>query len=361
MAQIALKRVAHSYDPWPQKPADYAIRKVDLQWADGAVHALVGPEGCGKTTLLETISGLIEPSNGRVLFDGSDVTGLTPAQRNIAHVFRDPVVYDTMTVLENLAFPLRIRGLTLHDIRPRIDRVAQLLDLGADLERPAKDLDIEARHRTALGRALVRDDAAAILLNDPLAAMTIESRRRFRRDLRLWRGPSAPTLVYATDNSTEAMALADQVTVMRQGEVVQSGTPRKLMETPKDRYVGQTIGEPGMNFMPCRIDGDRAVVENLKIPLAPGLGSRAAQTGKALELGIRPEYLRFSAAMVGGAVQVNLVGIADHGAFKLVTARVGKLQLIVKVPGHELIPGRQGWLIFPPERTIIFAAGEAIS
>ncbi|MFP6743003.1 MAG: ABC transporter ATP-binding protein, partial [Alphaproteobacteria bacterium] len=225
MARIELKGVAHSYDPWPQKPADYAIRKVDLQWADGTIHALVGPEGCGKTTLLETISGLIEPSNGRVLFDGGDVTGLTPAQRNIAHVFRDPVVYDTMTVFDNLAFPLRNRGMPLNDIRPRIDRVAQLLDLGAELERPARGLDTETQYKTALGRALVRDDAAAILLNNPLAAMSVESRRRFRRDLRLWRGPSAPTLVYATDDSAEAMALADRVTVMRQGEVVQSGTP----------------------------------------------------------------------------------------------------------------------------------------
>lgn len=361
MARIELKGVAHSYDPWPQKPADYAIRKVDLQWADSTIHALVGPEGCGKTTLLVTISGLIEPSNGRVLFDGVDVTGLTPAQRNIAHVFRDPVVYDTMTVFDNLAFPLRNRGMPLNDIRPRIDRVAQLLDLGADLERPARGLDTETQYKTALGRALVRDDAAAILLNNPLAAMSVESRRRFRRDLRLWRGPSAPTLVYATDDSAEAMALADQVTVMRQGEVVQSGTPRELMDTPKDRYVGQIIGEPAMNIVPCQIDGDRAVVDNLNIPLDPGLASRAAQTGKALELGIRPEYLRFSAAMVSGAVQVNLVGVTDHGTFKLVTARVGKLQLTVKVPGHELVPGRQGWLIFPPERTMIFAAGKAIA
>ncbi len=237
----------------------------------------------------------------------------------------------------------------------------ELFDLGADLERPARGLDTETQHKTALGRALIRDDAAAILLNDPLAAMSVESRRRFRRDLRLWRRPSAPTLVYATDDPAEAMALADQVTVMHQGEVVQSGTPRELMETPKDRYVGQTIGEPVMNIVPCQIDGDRAVVENLNIPLAPGLASRAAQTGKALELGIRPEYLRFSAAMFGGAVQVNLVGVAEHGAFKLVTARVGKLRLTVKVPGHELVPGRQGWLVFPPERTMIFAAGEAIS
>lgn len=361
MALIELKGIAHSYDPWPQTSADYAIRKVDLQWADGAIHALAGPEGCGKTTLLETISGLIEPSNGRVLFDGRDVTGLTPAQRNIAHVFRDPVVYGTMTVFDNLAFPLRNRGLTHNDIRPRIDRVIELLDLGADLARPAGSLDTETQHKTALGRALVRDDTAAILLNNPLAAMSVEFRRRFRRDLRLWRGPSAPTLVYATDDSAEAMALADQVTVMRQGEIVQSGTPRELMETPKDRYVGQTIGEPSMNIVPCRIDGDRAVVENLNIPLAPGLASRAAQTGKALELGIRPEYLRFSAAMVGGAVQVNIVGVADHGTFKLVTARVGKLRLTIMVPGQELVPGRQGWLVFPPERMIIFSAGKAIS
>ena len=361
MAHIELRGVAHSYDPWPQKPSDYAIRRVDLQLEDGVVHAVVGPDGSGKTTLLETVSGLIEPNNGRIFIDGDDVTGLAPARRNIAHVFRDPVVYDAMTVFDNLAFPLRNQGLSERDIGPRVDDVAGVLGLGDHLGLNPRRLDPVARQKTALGRALVRHDAGAILLDNPLAAMNPQARRRFWRDLGIWRGPAAPTLVFATDHAGEAMAVADRVTVMRQGEVVQSDTPRQLMESPKDRYVGQTIGDPGMNLMPCRIDGDRAIVEHLHIPLDPHLAARAAQTGKALELGIRPEFLSFSAAMVGGAVQVNIVGVEDQGAVKLVTARVGKLHLTIKVPGHELVPGRQGWLVFPPERTMIFAAGEAVS
>ena len=361
MAHIELKGIAHSYDPWPQKPADYAIRRVDLELRDGLIHGVVGPQGCGKTTLLETVSGLIEPYNGRVLIDGEDAAGLSPARRNIAHGFRDPVVYDAMTVFDNLAFPLRNQGLGNGDIGPRVEAVAGLLGLGDYLGQSARRLDGNARRKTTLGRLLIRRDAAAILLDEPFADMSAEARWLFRRDLRLWRGQSAPTLVFATDDAAEAMALADRVTVMRQGEVVQTGTPRQLIEAPRNHYVGQVTGDPGINLMPCVIDGDRAVVEHLYIPVEPGLAARAAQTGKALELGIRPEFLRFSAAMVGGAVQVNIVGVDDRGASKLVTARVGKLHLTIKVPGHELVPGRQGWLVFPPERTMIFAGGEAVS
>ncbi len=360
MARIEFQGVAHSYDAWPQRPADYALRRLDQVWEDGGAYALLGPSGCGKTTMLDILSGLIQPSNGRLMFDGEDVTGLPTERRNIAQVFRVPVVYETMTVFDNLAFPLRNRGSGEAETRRRVDEIADMLDLTDDLPRHARELAADVRQTVSLGRGLVRDDVAAILLDDPLTAVDPDLRWHLRRTLRQIHERLGPTLIYATSDPDEALTFADRVLVMHEGEVVQSGTPRELFEEPSHSFVGSFIGNPGMNLMPCRIDGDSAMVERLRIPLDPGLAERARRFDKALELGIRPEFLRFSASMVAGAVQVNVARVIDLGSVKLVTARVGKLQIQVKVPANELVPGRQGWLIFPPERTRIYAAGEAL-
>src|SRR5215813_10136632 len=140
MARIDLDHIRHSYTANPKSPSDYALREVHHTWQDGGAYALLGPSGCGKTTLLNIISGLIHPSEGRVLFDGRDVTDLAPQQRNIAQVFQFPVIYDTMTVFDNLAFPLRNRRLEEAEVRSRVNAVAEMLELGADLRRRASGL-----------------------------------------------------------------------------------------------------------------------------------------------------------------------------------------------------------------------------
>src|SRR5882672_9049206 len=138
MARIVLDGVAHSYLAAPQGPQDYALKRLDHVWEDGGAYALLGPSGCGKTTLLNIISGLVTPSHGQVLFDGRDVTQASPEQRNIAQVFQFPVVYDTMTVAENLAFPLRNRKLPRPEIDARVAEVAEMLELTPVLNRRAR-------------------------------------------------------------------------------------------------------------------------------------------------------------------------------------------------------------------------------
>ena len=361
MARIELKRVAHSYQAWPQAPVDYAVRLLDRVWEDGGAHAVLGPAGCGKTTLLNIVSGLVQPSQGRVTFDGRDVTGLAPENRNIAQVFRNPVVYDTMTVFDNLAFPLRNRRVDEPEIRRRVDEVAGMLELADDLERRARGLGADVKQRISLGRGLVRSDVAVILFDEPLAAIDPPFKGQLQRLLGRVRERFRLTLMYVTRDPDEALTVADRVAVMHQGRVLQIGTPRELFEAPSHSFVGTFIGSPGMNLMPCRIDGDSAIVERLRIPLDPGIAARAQATDKALELGIRPEYLYFSGAMVAGAIQVNIAGVEDLGGARLVTVRLGSQRLVVKVPEDGLAPGRQGWLVFPPERTRIYAGGEAVN
>ena len=184
MARIELKEVAHSYKPKPKKDADYALKWIHNVWEDGAACALLGPSGCGKTTLLNIVSGLLRPSKGRVLYDGKDVTALPPEKRNIAQVFQFPVLYDTMSVYNNLAFPLRNRGINESEVRKRVLEIAEILDLTEYLKKRAAGLAADAKQKISLGRGLVRSDVAAILFDEPLTVIDPQLKWHLRRKLK---------------------------------------------------------------------------------------------------------------------------------------------------------------------------------
>jgi glycerol transport system ATP-binding protein len=171
MARITLDALAHSYGGRPKARADYQLKPMTHEWADGAAYALLGPSGCGKTTLLNIISGLLTPSEGRILFDGRDVTRAPTAERNIAQVFQFPVVYDTMSVYDNLAFPLRNRGADAAYVDRRVKAVAGMIGLSDQLSRPARGLTADAKQKISLGRGMVREDVSAILFDEPLTVI----------------------------------------------------------------------------------------------------------------------------------------------------------------------------------------------
>ena len=198
MARIDLSGLAHAYGPNPERPDDYALRPMDLTWEDGGAYALLGPSGCGKTTLLNIISGLVKPSEGRVLFGAQDVTALSPEARNIAQVFQFPVIYDTMSVFDNLAFPLRNRGVGAQEVRTRVGQVAELLDLTADLKRRASGLGADAKQKISLGRGLVRQDVAAILFDEPLTVIDPHLKWLLRSKLKQIHQEFNLTLIYVT-------------------------------------------------------------------------------------------------------------------------------------------------------------------
>ena len=168
MTEITLQKLRHSYLPNPSKPADWALKELNLSWSSGGAYALLGPSGCGKTTLLNIISGLIHPTEGRVLFGDRDVTDDPPDRRNIAQVFQFPVVYDTMTVGENLAFPLRNRGVPQDEINRRIHEIAAMLDLESMLSQRASGLTADGKQKISLGRGLVRSNMNIIMFDEPL-------------------------------------------------------------------------------------------------------------------------------------------------------------------------------------------------
>ncbi|NCV88465.1 MAG: ABC transporter ATP-binding protein, partial [Oxalobacteraceae bacterium] len=232
MARIQLHDLAHSYHPNPSDDRDWALRSVDFVWDDGGAFALLGPSGCGKTTLLNLISGLLRPTKGRIIFDNQDVTMLEPRVRNIAQVFQFPVVYDTMTVYENLAFPLRNRGVQPGLVDQRVRSVASALGLDQSLNNRARALTADAKQKISLGRGLVRQDVSAILFDEPLTVIDPHLKWRLRSELKALHQQSPFTMIYVTHDQTEALTFADQVVVMNEGEVIQIGTPAALFDRP---------------------------------------------------------------------------------------------------------------------------------
>ncbi|MEO1795159.1 MAG: ABC transporter ATP-binding protein, partial [Pseudomonadota bacterium] len=315
MARITLDNLKHSYVPSPSQPSDYALKEIDVSWTDGGAYALLGPSGCGKTTLLNIISGLLSPSEGRVLFDDRDVTHEAPDDRNIAQVFQFPVVYDTMTVFDNLAFPLRNRGVAESEVRSRVEAIAEMTDLTAMLDRRASGLTADGKQKISLGRGLVREDVNVIMFDEPLTVIDPHLKWQLRSKLKELHQRIETTMIYVTHDQTEALTFADQVVVMQDGVVVQIGTPVELFERPQHTFVGHFIGSPGMNVLPCSVENGQAVFQGERVAIEnAGSAAAASAAGKATEIGIRPEFVTLADA--GIPVRINKV--ADAGRFRIV-------------------------------------------
>ena len=334
MARIELNHLAHSYKPRPSAPADWALKRMTMVWDDGGAYALLGPSGCGKTTLLNIISGLVTPSEGKVLFDDADVTTLPTERRNIAQVFQFPVIYDTMTVAENLAFPLRNRGVERRRIAERIKQVATMLDLSSDLHRMASGLTADMKQKISLGRGLVREDVRAILFDEPLTVIDPHLKWQLRGALKRVHRHSRTTMVYVTHDQTEALTFADRVVVMLEGEVVQIGTPQELFEQPAHTFVGYFIGSPGMNVLPAVVDGGKARIGDSTITLGSSYPKFSSE--KKVEIGIRPEFLRI--AHGGQGLKVKVLRVEDAGSRRIVRAELGGVPIAAIAGEDEAVP-----------------------
>lgn len=355
MARITLHEVAHSYLKKPKGESDYALKRIHNDWDDGGAYALLGPSGCGKTTLLNVISGLIAPSQGQVLYDGQDVTALPPEKRNIAQVFQFPVLYDTMTVFNNLAFPLRNRGVDEKDVKRRVMEVAEILELTPFLKKKAAGLSADAKQKISLGRGLVRSDVAAILFDEPLTVIDPHLKWHLRRKLKQVHDQMKLTLIYVTHDQVEALTFADKVMVMYEGELVQIGTPQELFEDPKHKFVGFFIGSPGMNFLPCTLDGNIARVDGASIPLDNEAAALAQKMPGKLEIGIRPIYLEVHVEAVQDGIRAVLRSVQDQGNFKILTFSVAGQTVRAHLPEDQAVPSESAWLRFPKQWTRVFA------
>ncbi|WP_019139929.1 ABC transporter ATP-binding protein [Noviherbaspirillum massiliense] len=363
MARIDLVDLAHSYKPNRAEPQDYALQPMNIRWDDGGAYALLGPSGCGKTTLLNIISGLVRPSQGRVLFDGRDVTDLPPETRNIAQVFQFPVIYDTMSVFDNLAFPLRNRGWKEAEIRKRVEQVANMLELSGELKYRASGLPADAKQKISLGRGLVRPDVAAVLFDEPLTVIDPHLKWLLRRKLKEIHHELKLSLLYVTHDQVEALTFADKVVVMTSGEVVQVGTAQELFEAPAHTFVGYFIGNPGMNLLPCTVQDGMARIAGAA-PIALSLEAKAALTGAGgkLTLGIRPEFVECLASQQADAVEAAVLALRDLGVYQLGEFRIGSQTVVAKIRSPvQAAAGAPAWLRFPPERTLYYLNDQRVA
>ncbi len=355
MSQISLKDLRHSYVAQPAGDDDWALKRLNIDWSDGGAYALLGPSGCGKTTLLNIISGLLAPTEGSVWFGDKDVTNIAPDLRNIAQVFQFPVVYDTMSLFDNLAFPLRNRGVPEPQVDAKVREIAEMLDLTGMLQDRASGLTADAKQKISLGRALVRTDVNVIMFDEPLTVIDPHLKWILRSKLKELHQAIGTTMIYVTHDQTEALTFADQVVVMHEGTVVQTGTPVELFEKPRHTFVGHFIGSPGMNVLPCAVANGVPMFAGTQVPTDHPVAG--AESAARLEIGVRPEFVSFAE----DGIPVNIVKVADAGRYRIVDARHGETVIRLLVSDGEQVPSDGARVRFDPAHTQVYADGWMIT
>jgi multiple sugar transport system ATP-binding protein len=323
MAAITLDRVSKRFGDAE------AVRDVSLHVPSGAFLSLVGPSGCGKTTLLRMLAGLETPSSGAILFDDVPVDRLPPGRRDVAMVFQSYALYPQMTVAQNLAYPLRKRGVAKAERVARVADVAAMLELQPLLERKPRQLSGGQQQRVALGRALIREPRV-FLLDEPLSNLDATLRTHMRREIGDLHRRLGRTMVYVTHDQLEAMTMSTHIAVLDRGALQQIGSPDEVYHRPANRTVASFIGSPAMAFLEgeARLEGDRPVL------LLAGRIVAALVTLPAsprVTIGIRPEDLRITAE--GIATRVIAVENVGHEAIVRLTSAAG--DLAARVPGAQ--------------------------
>ena len=280
------------------------------------------------------------------------MTDLKTENRNIAQVFQFPVIYNTMTVYENLAFPLKCRDFSQTKIDERVKSVADTLNLQSFLNSPARKLTADQKQLISLGRGLVREDVAAVLMDEPLTVIDPDLKFRLRRKLKEINEEFKTTLVYVTHDQNEAMTFADNIIVMSEGEVVQAGTPKELFERPNTTFVGYFIGSPAMNLFETEVSSENSVkVNNSIIKTTTNLSNLRS---KKIKLGIRSEFIEIADNQKDNIIDVNLDKVEDLGNYKLLTAKMGNLTIKSKINRDTEVPTNNLRLHIPAEKCCVY-------
>ncbi len=310
--------------------ATRAVDDVSFEAAAGRMLVLLGPSGCGKSTTLRLIAGLEAATAGRVAIGGVDVTHRPPAERRVSMVFQSYALFPHLSVAENIVFGLRVRRVSAAERRERLARVADLLGLTALLERRPSQLSGGQQQRVALGRALIAE-APVCLMDEPLSNLDAQLRLEMRREIRGLQQSLGITMIYVTHDQTEAMTMADQVILLREGRVEQAAPPEALYARPATAFAARFIGTPPMNVL--ALDDRRRL------------------------LGVRPEDIRVLGAKEPGAVEALVRSIEYLGADSILMCAIGRQALAVRAPGRvALAPGAPVSLAWARDAAHVFDA-----
>jgi sn-glycerol 3-phosphate transport system ATP-binding protein len=344
MSEIVLDGVSKRYG------TVRAVDGVSLRADAGKFLVLLGPSGCGKSTLLRLIAGLEDPSEGRILIGGRDVTRLAPDKRRISMVFQSYALFPHLSVAENIVFGLKVRGTARPEREARLARVAALVGLSEQLARKPSQLSGGQRQRVALARAIIAENSIC-LMDEPLSNLDAQLRHGMRVEIRALQQRLGMTVVYVTHDQVEAMSMADRVVLMREGRVVQEGSPEELYARPGSLFAARFIGTPAMNLVALDDAASGAVIRGSSEPVLAG-------RGRGFTLGVRPEHIGL---VESGGVAAEVTSAEYHGADTILTARVGQESLLLRAPGKlHLGAGAPVRLAWDPASVHLFdAASEA--
>ncbi|MEA1939100.1 MAG: ABC transporter ATP-binding protein [Candidatus Caldatribacteriota bacterium] len=320
MARIEFKNVSHSFEIAEGKEKlEWAVNDINIIWEDGVANALLGPSGCGKTTMLNIISGLLMPSEGKVYIDGKDVTELSTRERHIAQVFQFPVIYDSMNVYNNLAFPLVNAKVSSSKIRAKVEKIAEILGLVDYLEFPSSKLNSAEKQKVSLGRGIIRDDTVGILLDEPLTVIDPKMRGELRRQLKIIQRELNITAIYVTHDQHEALTFADEVAIMKDGRIVQVGSPHELYSDPESPFIGYFIGSPGMNILDGKLNKSNLSLKEFDIEFSKDFRDKIKIKNGECQLGIRPEAIITSKVKTKGTIPFEIIIVENMGSYKILT------------------------------------------
>ena len=333
-----------------------AVNDVSLVIEDNELFCLFGPPACGKSTILRLFLGLEAPDAGKILIGGRDVTELPPADRDLAMVFQNLALFPHMSARENLAFPLVARRADPKYITTRVAQVAETLHITHLLDKVPAHLSGGERQRVAIGRALVREPKA-YLMDEPISALDARLREEMRVELNRLQRQFNHTFVHVTHDQEEAMAVADRLCVMKDGQIEQLGTPQELYNTPNNRYVARQLGSPPINFIPGSFDAASGLFEASAMPLA-AVAVKVVGHGTAW-LGVRPEDLSIDAKAGGaGSVPAEIYEVEPLGAITIVDVKVGEQILKAQLPGQPTFSeGEPVYLCFDLAKCHLFDSG----
>jgi multiple sugar transport system ATP-binding protein len=329
MAQVSIRSVKKRFGE------AQVLHGVSIEIPDGSFTVLVGPSGCGKSTLLRMVAGLENISEGEIAIGGKVVNQVPPKQRDIAMVFQNYALYPHMTVRANMAFSLALAKRPQAEIDAQVHQAAGILGLAPLLDRFPRQLSGGQRQRVAMGRAIVRDPQV-FLFDEPLSNLDAKLRVQMRTEIKELHQRLRTTSVYVTHDQIEAMTMADQIVVMHDGRVEQIGSPLALYDRPVNRFVAGFIGSPAMNFIEGRQqDGALVAASGARLPLA---GAQAANDGREMVYGIRPEHLD----LADDGFEAEVVVVEPTGSETQLFARLGEQEIVaVFRERHEFAPGQK--------------------
>ena len=334
MASLTFDHVAKSYDG-----KAFVLHDINVDVGDGEFVVIVGPSGCGKTTLLRMVAGLESVTSGQIRIGERVINTLEPKDRDIAMVFQNYALYPHMTVYDNMAYGLKIRGMHKSEIRTRVENAANILELKDFLARKPRELSGGQRQRVAMGRAIVREPSV-FLFDEPLSNLDAKLRVQMRSEIQGLHARLRTTSLYVTHDQVEAMTLADRAIVLDKGNVEQVGSPNDIYDRPATLFVANFIGSPPMNLLSGRELPERSAFEvagGPTLPLPQGLGGR---DGSQLVLGIRPEHLRIrdgAASDSFASMELTVEFCERLGAENLAYGHWGGQQVVVRLP-HATLP-----------------------